>query len=246
LLTDVSVLIDITALGLGYVDLAQDELRIGATATFTDLLDAVAGERSADFAVLVDALRAIRPMQVRNVATVGGSLCSSLPFFDLPPALLALGAEVRVEGPGGTRHVAIDDFFVDYFTPDLGPGEIVAEIAVPRSRRRSGAFRKLETNSVDWALASVAVCLRRDGGRLEDVRVALGGAVGRKVVRARTVEQALEGERASEELMRRAAQLVSRDVSPQDDFRASAEYRLEICKVYIRRCIETALSRTDG
>jgi aerobic carbon-monoxide dehydrogenase medium subunit len=247
LLPDVNLLIDITELDLGQVEFGQDDIRIGATTTFTDLLDAAASEPSPELAVLVDALRAIRPMQVRNVATVGGSLCSSLPFFDLPPALLALSAEVLVAGSADTRLVPIEDFFLDYFAPDVRPNEIVTEIVVPRpGAGRSGAFRKLETNSVDWALASVAVCLGRDDGRLKDVRVALGGAVGRKVVRARTVEQALEGETASEERLRRAAELVSRDVSPHGDFRASAEYRLEICKVYIRRCIETALARAGG
>jgi CO/xanthine dehydrogenase FAD-binding subunit len=243
-LADVSTLIDITTLPLSYVEADDGALRIGATTTFTDLLEVAASEYPVELAVLVDALRAVRPMQVRNVATVGGSLCSSLPFFDLPPALLALAAEVRVAGPEETRLVPVGEFFLDYFTPDVRPGELVTEVVLPRSEdARSGAFLKLETNSVDWALASVAVGVGAEDGRLKDLRIALGGAVGRTVVRAPSVEEALEGQLATDEVVRRAAELVEEDVKPASDFRASAGYRLEICKVYIRRCIRTALAR---
>jgi aerobic carbon-monoxide dehydrogenase medium subunit len=244
MLVDVRVLIDITELELAYIEATEDLIRIGATTTFTNLLEVAANQYPQELSVVRDALRAVRPMQVRNVATVGGSLCSSLPFFDLPPALLALDAEVEIAGPTERRRVPIEEFSIDYFQPDLGPGELVTEVVIPRrGHLRAGAFRKHETNSVDWASISVAVCLGRHGGRLKDVRVALGGAVGRKVVRARHVEEALEGQQADAATGRRAAALVDRDVTPASDFRASAEYRLEMARLSIERCVETALSR---
>jgi carbon-monoxide dehydrogenase medium subunit len=173
-----------------------------------------------------------------------GSLCSSMPFFDLPPALIVLQAEVRVTGSGGERTIPIDDFFLDYFTPALKPGEILREVVIPRQEpHRSGAFRKLETNSVDWALASVAITVGLDRDRMKGARIALGGAVGPTVVRALRVEEALEGRPLTEEAFDQAAELVGGDVNPHSDFRASSAYRLEIYRVYIRRCIVTAIER---
>jgi CO/xanthine dehydrogenase FAD-binding subunit len=244
LLEGTKTLVDITKMNLSYVRTEADSINIGATTTFAELLNASESRFGPELAVLVEALRSIRPVQVRNVATIGGSICCSLPFFDLPTALVALEAKVRVVGPSGERVIPIEDFFVDIFLTDLKPGEFVSEVQIPKpSARTSGAFRKLETNSVDWALVNVAVQLGKQGNEMRNVRVALGGAVGRKVMRARTVEGLLESQRASQENINKASQAVVKDVKPEDDFRASSEYRSELLKVYVRRCLESALSR---
>lgn len=244
LLEDVKTLVDITKMDLSYVRVENDLIRMGATTTFAELLNASESGFGPELAVLVETLRSIRPMQVRNVATIGGSICSGLPFFDLPTALVALEAQVRVVGPSGERVIPIEDFFVDFFLTDLKPGEFVSEVQIPKpSASTSGAFRKLETNSVDWALVNVAVQLGKHGNEMRNVRVALGGAVGRKVTRARSVEGLLESQSASQENISKASQAVSNDVKPEGDFRASSEYRTEVLKVYVRRCLESALSR---
>lgn len=244
LLEGTKTLVDITLLNLSYVRTEGDSIRIGATTTFTELLNASESKFGPELAVLVETLRSIRPIQVRNVATIGGSICSSLPFFDLPTALLALEAKVKVVGPSGERIIPIENFFVDLFHTRLDSGEFVTEVQIPKPPvRTSGAFRKLETNSVDWALVNVAVQLSKEGNEMRNVRVALGGAVGRSATRARNVERLLESQRASQESINKASQAVMKDVKPESDFRASSEYRIEVLRVYVRRCLESALSR---
>jgi CO/xanthine dehydrogenase FAD-binding subunit len=245
LLSGVHTLVDISTLGLSYTKWADGALRIGATTTFTELLEALQAKGDPGLAVLEDALRAIRPVQVRNVATVGGSICSGVPFFDLPVALLVSDARVHIVGPAGRREIALGEFFHDYFATDLKSGELVTEIHVPHMpRATSGAFLKLETNSVDWGLVSTAIRLSKESNRLRGVRVAFGGSgVDQKVVRAAGVEQALEGQVPNDEVVGKAAEAVAKSLKFGADFRASSEYRTHVAKVFVRRCVHTALSR---
>lgn len=237
-------LVDVTRLPLDYVERDGDEVRVGATTTFTRLVRFAETQAPQRLAVITDTIRAIRPMQVRNVGTVGGSICSSLPFFDVPAALMALDAEVVSARPGEQRTVPLEQFFWDFFLPDLRYGEVLTEVRfrLP-DNRSSGAFQKFETNSVDWALVSVAVNLGRDGDRLRDVRIAVGGGIGRRVTRARHVEEVLEGHAADDAFLREAVRHVEDDVTTFNDFRGSSRLRTHLLTVYIRRCINRALSR---
>jgi aerobic carbon-monoxide dehydrogenase medium subunit len=237
-------LLDITRLPLRYVESDSGDVRIGATTTFTDLRKFVCARAPQELAVLDDAISMIRPMQVRNVGTVGGSICSSLPYFDLPVALVALDAEVTSVGHEQSRTRKLEEFFWDFFVTDLGFGEVVTEVRLPLpDSRTSGAFLKFELNAVDWALVSVAVTLRRDGDRLDGVRIALGGGIGRTVTRARHVEAALEGQSPTPDLIAAAVSSVEDDVKALNDFRASAAFRKHLLKVHVRRCIDQALAR---
>ncbi len=237
-------LVDITKLPLSYIERDVDDvIGVGATTTFTQLLR-FAETQPRRLALLVDTIRAIRPMQVRNVGTVGGSICSSLPFFDVPAALMALDAEVVSVRPGEQRTSPLEQFFWDFFLPDLRYGEVLTEVRfrLP-DNHTSGAFQKFETNSVDWALVSVAVNLKRDGDRMRDVRVVVGGGIGRRVTRARHVEQALEGNVAGDPVIAEAARNVADDVTTFNDFRGSSALRTHLLTVYIRRCVARALAR---
>ena len=237
-------LLDITRLPLRYVEADSGGVRIGATTTFTELRRFVCARAPQELAVIDDAISAIRPMQVRNVGTVGGSICSSLPYFDLPVALVALDAEVTSVGDEQSRTRKLEEFFWDFFLTDLRPGEVVTQVGLPLpDSSTSGAFLKFELNSVDWALVSVGVTLRRAGDQLDRVRIALGGGIGRSVTRARHVEEALEGQRPTADLIAAAASHVEDDVKALSDFRASAAYRNHLLKVHVRRCIDQALAR---
>ncbi|GAA1878128.1 glyceraldehyde dehydrogenase subunit beta [Pseudonocardia ailaonensis] len=242
---EVRTLVDVTRLPLGEIAVTGERLHVGATVSFTQLARHIRSTQPRRLALLTDAIAGIRPMQIRNVATVGGSISSSLPFFDLPAALVVLDAEVTTRGiDGPTRTTPIEQFFWDFFLPDLRFGEVLTEVAFTTPPADSGgAFMKFETNSVDWALVSVGVQARVQGRRFTDVRIALGGGIGRKVTRATTVEQALLGEPTTVDRIERAARAVSDDVRAFSDFRGSAEFRNHLLKVYITRCLVQAIAR---
>lgn len=242
---DVRTLLDVTRLPLRQIAEADGTMHLGATVTFTELAQYISAHHERTSAILTDAIAGIRPMQIRNVGTVGGSICSSLPFFDLPAALVALDAKITTHGVArAPRTIPIEDFFHDFFLPDLRFGEFLteAEFALP-GRNSSGAFQKFESNSVDWALVSIGVQVSVDAGRFTSVRVALGGGIGRKVTRARTVEDALLGAAVEDHAIEKAVHYVADDVRAFSDFRGSARFRNHLLEVYVARCLKQATRR---
>ena len=100
---------------------------------------------------------------VRNRGTIGGSLAHADPHGDLPAVALALGAEIVVQSPSGTRTIAADDFFVDYFTTALDEGELITEIRIPGGQSQ-GAYAKFNRRTADWALMGAAVSKGAEAG----------------------------------------------------------------------------------
>ncbi|MDV3128388.1 FAD binding domain-containing protein [Mycobacterium sp. 21AC1] len=242
---DVRTLLDVTRLPLRQIAEADGTMHVGATVTFTELADYISAHHQPTLAIIADAIAGIRPMQIRNVGTVGGSICSSLPFFDLPAALVALDARITTHSVArAARTIPIEDFFQDFFLPDLRFGEFLteAEFALP-GRNSSGAFQKFESNSVDWALVSIGAQVSVDAGRFTAVRIALGGGIGRRVTRARTVENALLGAPVDDRTIEQAVLHVADDVRAFSDFRGSAKFRNHLLKVYVARCLKQAARR---
>lgn len=97
---------------------------------------------------------------------------------DVAPALMVLGAEVEILGPGGLRRIPIQSLYRDDGMNwlNLAPDELLAAISVPFDDTRTSAYQKLRTRgSIDFALAGVAVSLRRDRDAILDLRVACTG-----------------------------------------------------------------------
>src|SRR6185436_15192794 len=120
--------------------------------------------------VLAQAAAGVGDMQVRNRGTIGGSLAQADPHGDLPAVLLALGAEIVVQSASGTRTIAADECFVDYYTTALDEGELITEIRIPGGQSQ-GAYAKFNRRTADWALMGAAVSKGAGGWR-----VALCGA----------------------------------------------------------------------
>ena len=154
------------------------------------------------------------------------------PASDLPTALLALDADLVVQGPGGTRTVAARDFWKGIFESDLGPQDLLTEIRVPKLGGAGWSYQKFHPRAQDWAIVGVAAVASNGG-----VKVALTN-MGEKPVRASAVEQAL----ASGSDPAAAAEQALEGTSPPNDALASSEYRQHLAKVLVRRAIEAARS----
>jgi len=172
--------------------------------------------------------------QVRHVGTIGGSVAHADPASDLPSVLLALDAEMVVRGPGGVRNVGAGDFFKGLFEPDLATDEVLTEIRVPTTTGRGWSYLKFHRRAQDWALVGVAALAQNGAGP----SVALTNMADRPV-RATGVEEELAGGADPAAASQRAAE----GTSPPSDAFASAEYRLELVKVLVRRALEEARAR---
>ncbi len=244
LLDDVAALIDLSRLGLDGISEREGQLAIGATTTFRELLAQPTIASAAAYAAIRDAL-SYPPAQILNMGTVGGCVAASAPLYDLPCALLALDASLAIEGPDGSRELPLQEFFTGLFENALAGNELISELRLPAAAAgTASAFLKLETNANDLALLNAAVRLSVAGdGKVSDARIWIGGGVGETYARARTAEAAVIGAAVGTASFEAASDAVGNDIQTVDDHRASAAYRKQIAKVYVRRCLETALSR---
>ena len=154
-------------------------------------------------------------------AVLGGSEhCVATHPSDMAVAMMALEATVHTHGPNGDRAIALDDFYlVPGNTPDrenkLGAGELITHVTIPAlpSGARSHYIKLRDRAQYEFALASSAVVINMSGGSMQRVRIAFGG-VGTKPWRSREAEKVLEGQPASAENFRRAADAAMADAKP--------------------------------
>ncbi len=213
-------------------------LHIGALTTISEIVNsAIIADK---YPSLAKAAEVLGSPQVRNKATIGGNICRSSPSADTPPALIAFDAMAVIAGNQGERTVPAGEFFT-------GPGrnvlnrELLVGINIPAVKGAYGtAFGKISRVSEDLSKVNCAVVLRMNGETCEHIRVVLG-AVGATPVRAKNVEQALEGRAVTDELIEKAAEKVTEDIKPIDDIRSTAAYRYKAGKVLISRLIRESL-----
>jgi len=197
--------------------------------------------------VVSDAAGMIGDPQVRNLGTIGGSLAHADPAADMPAVMIALGAELVIEGTRGRRTVKVDDFFKGLMMTAVGPDEILAEIRVPVPAAGSGAaYLKFPHPASRFAVVGVCAALTVDGkGICTKAGVGVTGA-GTKAVRAKGVEAGLAGKALDQAAIEAAAAKAADGVDVQADLQGSAEYKSHLLRVHARRAIEAALGRAKG
>ena len=177
----------------------------------------------------------------RSLAILGTSEhCIATNPSDMNVALAALEARIVIQGAKGERTVPITDFFLlPGDTPQhetvMQPGDLITHVllAPPKNGARSHYLKLRDRASYEFALASAAVVLAADGGRITHARVALGG-VGTRPWRSVEAEQALVGQRAGPEAFAAAANAALRDAKPQSE----NAFKVELAK----RCLTHALA----
>jgi aerobic carbon-monoxide dehydrogenase medium subunit len=221
-------------------------LEIGALTTHRQL--ELAPQVTAYCPALAATFGHVATVRIRNQGTLGGNLAHADPAQDPPPMLIALDGEVVLTSKKGQRSVRLDDFFVDYLTTTLAPGELLTSIRLPALPAGTNAtYEKfLPRTRDDYATVSVAATMRLDAkGRCADVRVALGGAAG-VPLHAHSVEDALRGELPTDQRIADAAALVLDLVDPPDDARGSAKYKRRMARVWTERALHAVRDQRNG
>jgi CO/xanthine dehydrogenase FAD-binding subunit len=219
--------------GLSYD--AREGLRIGALVTAREIeLSQVVSEK---YPNLVQAVRELGSIQVRNRATIVGNVCRASPSADTLPPLIADGGRIEVFGEKGARALALEEFFTGPGKTVLAPGELVTAIVLPPPAPRTGKvyLKHGRRKAMELATVGVAVSLTLDS----DVRIVLG-AVAPTPIRARRAEQVLRNRALTEALIQEAAEAAQEESRPISNVRASAEYRRDMVGVLVRRALEHA------
>ncbi|MGH9970182.1 MAG: FAD binding domain-containing protein [Pyrinomonadaceae bacterium] len=227
---------------LSYIREQGDKILIGAMTTHYELESSAALKKNCP--LLPECAAQIGDMQVRNKGTIGGSLAHSDPAGDWPAAIIALSAELIAVGKTGERAINAADFFVDFLTTALQPGEILREIRITKPQGRFGhAYTKVPHPASGFAVVGVAVALGLGAaGACESSGVGITG-VASKAYRAAGVESAMVGKQLDESTIAAASSHACDGIDANSDLYASAEYRCHLAQVYTRRAIKRAVSR---
>ena len=229
-----SLLVDLRRVpGLSGVERADGGFRIGAMTTHAVL------QRTEELGIVARATGLIADQQVRNRGTIGGSLAHGDPAADLGAVVLALGAEVTLQGPGGLRSVAATDLFRDYLTTAIEPQEVLTEVRLPGLEGFAFAYQKFNRRAEYWAMVADSALVRVSDGRCEDARVGLTH-MGPVPLRATAVEDALRGQPIDSEQIREAAEQAAEGTDPPGDLNATPEYKRHLARVLCRRALEEA------
>jgi aerobic carbon-monoxide dehydrogenase medium subunit len=196
------------------------------------------------FAMVAEAASVLGDNQVRNRGTIGGAIAHSDPAADMTAIVLALKAEIVVQGPGGKRTIQADDFFQDLFTTALQPGEVITQILFPLPPAHTGtAYMKLENKASHYAVVgSAAVVTLGADGTCSAASVAITGA-SVKATRASAVEQALVGKKLDESTVAEAASHAADGLELIEDIHGSKAYRSQMAGVMTRRAVLKAAER---
>ena len=198
--------------------------------------------------VLAEAAIEMGSVPLRNMATVGGNICKALPITELCPTLMVLGASLRVAGPSGERTVMLDEFFTGRKKTVLESDELLVDVVVPPLPPRSGAaFFKFGRVAEDISIVNAAAFVTlEDDGTCRETKIAVGGGMGPVVKRARKAETHLKGQKPESGLIHQTAQRASEEFSPRPtSIRGSAEYKLEVCRVLVKRALNEAINRAS-
>ena len=199
--------------------------------------------------LLSETARRVASTQIRHMGTWGGNLSHGEPGADPPAALIAVDASVEIVGPEGKRIIHIEDLFIDYLTTDLNHGEILSKIIVPIQPVHSGTAYIKHTIRDDGDLAIVGIAVRvtmdESNAHMQEARIGINGA-SLTTIRAVDAEAVLSGKKPSEELFTEAGVLAANACEPLDDAEASAEYRISMVKVLVKRALEQAVAAAKG
>jgi len=212
-----------------------DRLRIGALTRHVDAHDDPLIAECAPLLRL--AAPHVAHPAIRNKGTLGGSVALADPASEFPAMMLAMGAEMEIAGPEGTRRVHADDFFQDLYQTAIEPGELLVAFHVPIAKpHHRCAFDELARRRGDYAIVGCGVMLAVPDGAVAEARIAFL-SVGPTPVRARAAESALAGLPLDEAAIRQAQAALTQDLDPADDEHVPSAMRLHLARVLLGRLL---------
>jgi aerobic carbon-monoxide dehydrogenase medium subunit len=223
-----------------------------------------------EFSALSDAVDSLGSIQIRNVATIGGNICTAAPSADTACPLLVLDAHLKVKGSHSERMISLSQFFTGPGRTALSRGEILTEIQIPRPLPNTGSayWKHQRRLALDLPILGVAVLISLDKAtvtcsdflctaspisavlhRLEEdelvcreIRIALGVAAPTPM-RAVKAETLLRGKKITDELLEEVSEVAAKEAQPRDSIRGEAWYRRDMVKVLVKRMTMKSMER---
>lgn len=239
-------LIDINRLGeLAGIKRSGGRLEIGAMTRHTAVENSAIVSRG--WPLLTEALSYVAHPQIRNRGTFGGSVAHADPAAEIPVAVAAMDAEVRVLSLRGERRIPVKDLFITHLTNSLEFDELLVALEVPAMEPHTGyAFVEFARRHGDFALggAAILVTLAADGTCRKAAISLLGAAP--TPYRATAGEQVLVDSKPDEVVIAEAAAASVAEIEPTGDIHGSGEYRKNLIEALVRRGLAQAVERSQA
>ncbi len=231
-------IIDVTRiLSLRGIAKTGNAWRIGATATWTDLIRASLPDY---FHTLKLAAREVGGMQIQNAGTIAGNICNASPAADGVPALLALGASVELRSVDAIRQIPLAEFILENRKTSRQSKELLTAILVPKWGENSrSTFLKLGARKyLLISIAMIAACVELDeNGIITKAGISVG-ACSPVARRLRELETKLIGQRLNASLADIVTPSDFASLSPIADVRSSADYRTDAALTLVKRALK--------
>ena len=211
------------------IEATDTHITLGALTTYTEVQTSPILQR--EFPMLCQAASETGGLAIQNRGTLGGNIVNASPAADSPPALLAYDAEIELVSTRGSRWLPYQGFHTGYKQMHIEPDELLTRIRMPRTAANmKHYYRKVGTRK---AQAISKVCLaavgRTENAQIVDTRIAVG-SVAPVVVRCVQTEDILRGRKVDDETIKTACDTMVLEISPIDDIRSTAKYRLQVAK----------------
>lgn len=211
-------------------------LRIGPMATLQSLADSpMVNEKYATFA---EVCRRLATPPIRNMGTIGGNVACRFPTAETVPALVGYNARATVANAAEQRSVPLEALF-----RELKSDEMITEISLPvPSAGMRGGYEKFSMRErIDYATVSAVALVEMERDVCAQAKVVMGG-VTLATMRSRSAEDALTGNRVTDETIAQAAAIAAEGCKTGSDLQASAEYKKQLLKVMVERALRKALN----
>jgi CO/xanthine dehydrogenase FAD-binding subunit len=241
LLEGIEYYVDIENVGLNYIKTDEDGLHLGAAVTFNDIVNSPVFRQPSYYALYL-AAKGVSSYQIKNVATIGGSICSSISFLDVPIALVALNAKAKIVSLNKERIENVENLFSNMFTPNIAEDEILTEIILPLQEKKTTSYHmKIGEKTFSYALVNVSVKVKVEGnGLINDIRAVFGNIQPTPFVES-NVEKLMKGKFISDELINEVMNEIP-SVEPIESIKASPWYKRKVSKVLFRDALKGALN----
>jgi CO/xanthine dehydrogenase FAD-binding subunit len=215
-------------LGLDTIKISRGKATIGGAVTMAQII------ARRELAFLAPVAKSIGGPAVRAMATVGGNLFAWYPYGDFAVALLALGAEITLDGSAGSETVDLEAFLANR---NATPARIVTKITFAMPPKGAFRFTKAIRRKPHGAsVLAIAAVLPVVKGKVSGARVAYG-AMAPTAMRAHAVEAAIEGKALDAATIDAAGAVASEGTAPLSDPQASDWYRASVLPVYLKRLL---------
>ena len=229
---------------MSFIKAEEGWLRIGAATKWHEVVEFCAKDRK--YTALYEASCSLGKVQVRNMGTIGGNLCTASPAADSAPALLVFNSRVKLTSAQGERIINLEDFFKGVNLTAMAPNEIMTEIQIPSINNGMGsAFMKITRVGADISKISCAVALERQGDICASCKIAMG-AVAPVPMRIDQANRIVIGKKVDAFLVEEMGKKVSEEINPITDIRSTAEYRRKTAAILLKDVFWKAWHRAGG